>query len=107
MDGSDAAAVIDCEHRAPRWALCTGDEPRSGRQFVDRIEVADIAQRQCAEPRDAQPKRRVERRERADHPRMRIAALGEWEQHELEILRPAFAGASFHAGNDAAYFIRD
>src|SRR4051794_22295886 len=33
---------------------------------------------------------------------MRVATLGERQQHQFQILRPAFAGASFNAGDCAA-----
>src|SRR5690242_12707953 len=94
----------DC---APRRSSRTGDKPGRSRHLVRWIEVTNIAQLQCAEPRHAKPERRVEWRQRTEHARMCVAALHEGKEDELEILRPALAGASFHAGDCAGRFISD
>src|SRR5947208_16717467 len=90
------------ERRAPSQSLSTGNEPGSGWHLARRVGVADIAQRQSAEPRYAEPEWRIERGHCPNHPCMRVATLRQWQQHQLEILCPAFACARFDAGDCAA-----
>src|SRR5205814_10099154 len=80
-----------CEDRAA--PLRTGDEPRGCGRLQRRVEVTNAAERERAEMRRAEPERRGKGAKRADHARVGAAAMGEREEYEFEILRPALRGA--------------
>src|SRR5437763_9780393 len=87
--------------------LRAGNEPRGGGRFQRRVKVADAAERERAEMRCAEPKRRGKGAERADHARVGVAAMGKRQQHELEVLRPALRGAPGCGCDDAARLVGD
>src|ERR1044072_6016502 len=79
-----------------------GDEPRRHWRLARGIEMTHRPERQRAEPGGAEPERRGERRQRADH-----APMGEREQYELPLLRPALGGAAFRGCDQPGRLVGD
>src|ERR1700738_1236853 len=101
------AAFVDGERAAPVDAMHAGNRAPPRGRSRRRVEVADISQCQRTEPGRAEPERSGERRQRADHARMGVAAMRERQQKQLKVLRPSFGGSPARGRDDAGGFIRD